>query len=117
MFKLTEIFDDNIRVQVLEYLLKKYIEHGKSGKILHTAMYISRDLSKLRLKEEKTTGKFTGRKVSHSSIRLSMKPLVEQGLVVDTHLGGRFHYFHLNEKNKVVQLLVSFYEDLISFSK
>jgi hypothetical protein len=112
MPKLVDVFDDSIRVLVLEYLLDRHIKGGSSRLERLSAMDISRGITEQRWARQKEEGSFTGRKVSHSSVRLALKPLVELNMITDTIFGGRFHSFSLNTKNRIIKMLLVFYERL-----
>ncbi|MHA2407154.1 MAG: hypothetical protein ACXACA_02125 [Candidatus Ranarchaeia archaeon] len=112
MPKLVDVFDDSIRVLVLEYLLDRHLEGGSTRLDRLSAMDISRGITEQRWTQQKKEGSFTGRRVSHSSVRLALNPLVQQDMVTDTVFGGRFHSFNLNTKNRIIKMLLVFYERL-----
>jgi hypothetical protein len=112
MPKLVDVFDDSIRILVLEYLLQRHLEGGTSRLERLSAMDISRGITEQRWSQQKQEGSFTGRKVSHSSVRLALKPLIQHDMVIDTVFGGRFHSFNLNTKNRIIKMLLVFYDRL-----
>ncbi len=75
-------------------------------------MDISRGITQTRWRELKQEGSSARHRVSHSSVRLALKPLVEQRIVTDTVFGGRFHSFNINTKNRIAKMLLVFYERL-----
>lgn len=51
-------------------------------------------------------------KLSHSSVSRVLEPLLKLGIVEEKRLGKQIRTFKLNEDNKIVKLLIDFYEEL-----
>jgi len=117
MISLVDLFDDSVRVRVLEYLLDHHLKGGDSHLKHLSAMEISRGLTEQQWNQQKKNLAFTGKKVSHSSVRLALKPLVDKNIVIDTRYGGRYHSFSLNTQNRIVKMLLVFYDRLTKLEK
>ena len=88
MGHLTRIFGNGVRVKVLEFFLE-------NPDVLIYLTNIAQILS-----------------VSHTSVSRVISPLLGQGIIEETRLGGRIRVFKLNKKNSKAQILLNFYNSL-----